>query len=130
MRFFAFILKAKTNNHYHITLKITELNGTIKFIETPLIILPEEWDVVKLCPNNLYNEKSKILNKKLNRIKIYIANYFKDLEKTGKAVSTNLLNKSIKKICENSSIDFKPETLLFYMYSYIKEREYTVAVST
>jgi len=130
MRFRTFILKHKTNNHYQITLKITEPNGTVKFIGTPLIIQPDEWDVFKQSPNNLYDENSKIINKKLNRIKIYIANYFKDLEKTGKAVSSNLLNKSIKKICENSSIDFKPDTLLFYMYSYIKEREYTVAVST
>lgn len=106
MRFFAFILKAKTYKHYHITLKITELNGALKFVETPLTILPEEWDDFTQSPNNLYHENSKVINKKLNRIKIEVANYFNDLEHTGKLLSTRFLKKSITKICEDSNLSF------------------------
>jgi len=130
MRFYTFILKHKTNNHYHITLKITESNGALKFIETSLKILPEEWDDFTQSPNNLYHENSKIINKKLNRIKIEVANYFYDLEHTGKLLSTRFLNKSIKKICEDSNLSFKLGSLLFYMHSYILDREYKVTVST
>lgn len=98
MRFFTFILKTKKYNLYHITLKIRESVGIYKFIETPLIILPEQWDAVKQSPNNLYNENSKSINKKLNRIKIEVATYLLNLEKTAKAPSTSFLKKLIKKI--------------------------------
>lgn len=130
MRFFAFILKAKTCKHYHITLKITELNGALKFIETPLTILPEEWDDFTESPINIYNRNSKLITKKLNRIKIEVANYFQHLEKTGKSISTSSLRTTIKKICALSPFDFKPESMLFYMYNYIKQQEYILAVST
>jgi len=130
MRFFTFILKTKKYNHYHITLKIRESIGIYKFIETPLIILPEQWDAIKQSPNNLYNENSKSINKKLNRIKIEVATYFLNLEKTAKAPSTSFLKKLIKRICENSSFNFKQESLLFYMHNYIIERQHIVAVST
>lgn len=130
MRFFTFILKTKKYQHYHITLKIRESIGVFKFIETPLIIMPEEWDDHKQSPGNLYNEKSKIINKKLNRIKIEITSYFLDLEETGKAISTSFVKQLIKRICENSSLNFKPESLLFYMHDYIKNRQHILAVST
>lgn len=120
MRVFTFILKAKTYKNYHITLKIRESNGVFKFIETPLVIFPEEWDALKQSPINLYNETSKILNKKLNRIKIELASYFLTLEKTKKTVSASFIKNLITEICNNSAFEFKPESLLFYMNQYIK----------
>jgi len=130
MRFFTFILKTKTYQHYHITLKIRESNGIFKFIETPLVILPEEWDAVSQSPTNLYNKNSKITNQKLNRIKIEIVSYFLALENTGKDLSTVFLKRLIIKICENSSFNYQPESLLFYMHNYIKGRQHILTVST
>lgn len=130
MRVFTFILKTKTYKNYHITLKIRESNGVFIFIETPLVIFPEEWNALTQSPINLYNETSKILNKKLNLIKIELAGYFLILEKTKKTVSASFIKNLITEICNNSTFEFKPESLLFYMNQYIKNRQHIIAVST
>jgi len=130
MRSFSFILKAKKHNNYYITLKISEKNGITNYVPTALQIKPEDWDESGEAPKNIYLKKNKHLYRKLNRIKIDVAHYFKSIEVTDGEIAVKHLQSLVKKSSNLSGCGFAKESLLFFMHNYITARKHLLTAST
>lgn len=130
MRSFSFILKAKKHNNYYITLKISEKNGITNYVPTSLQIEPDDWDESGEAPKNIYLKKNKHLYRKLNRIKIDVAHYFKSIEITDGEIAVKHLQYLIKSSSNLSECGFVKESLLFFMHNYITARKHLLTAST
>lgn len=99
-------------------------------LKTPLRIVTSKWDQDKQRPNNIYLKKYKKLHTRLNKIRIGIANYLRDIQKKQRIFSVNTLGRIIKKqssLCDKAS----PEGgLLKHMESYINNRLHIISSST
>ncbi|MDQ8015087.1 MAG: tyrosine-type recombinase/integrase [Flavobacterium nitrogenifigens] len=110
-----------------ITLKIMN-EDTIHLVQTPLRITPEMWDEKKERPKNIYLKTYKILNQRLNRLKVGIVAYVQ--ERKG-AVSLAGLNRQVRKLTlQKSNAAYKNGSLLYHMDSYINSREHLISHST
>ncbi|WP_395763000.1 phage integrase SAM-like domain-containing protein [Elizabethkingia anophelis] len=104
-------------------------NDIFKF-RTPLRIHDEEWDYARKRPKNIYLKKNKILNKKLDRIKVKISEYIHD-EKTHKnRISQRNLSRIIKQICIEKQITHGENSLLRFMQTYINNKKELICDST
>jgi len=128
MRSFTFILKAKKHDNYYITLKISEKNGITNYVPTSLQIQPDEWDESGEAPKNIYLKKNKHLYRKLNRIKIDVAHYFKSIESNEKEIEVKHLKSLVRSNLTESG--FVKESLLFFMHNYITARKHLLTGST
>lgn len=130
MRTFSFILKAKKHDHYYITLKISEKNGITNYVPTSLQIEPGDWDESGEAPKNIYLKKNKHLYRKLNRIKIDVAHYFKSVEFTHEEIAVKHLEHLVRNSSRLSECGFAKESLLFFMHNYITARKHLLTGST
>ena len=70
MTFEFFLSKKATQKNIYLTVKNSKNKKSYTF-RTPLRISQEDWDEKKQRPINIYQKKYKILNNKLDSIKIY-----------------------------------------------------------
>lgn len=72
MTFEFYLPKSGTLKNIHLNLTDAHLKKTYSF-KTSLRIAQEEWDKEKQRPTNIYVRKHKKLNKKLNAIRVHLA---------------------------------------------------------
>lgn len=118
-----------TEKNIHICLNDHKQKKQFNFC-TPLRILPEKWDHQKQRPINIYEKKYKNLHKKLNDLKLYLAETIAHRRMQQKTYSQRILSREIKRIC-NASILEKPESsLLQFMKKYIAVKKDIISNST
>lgn len=125
---FCFILK-KCRPLGKIILKFTGENTTGFLIPTPLRIENDQWDADKQRPKNIYLKNCKKLNAKLDRLRIALAAYLKQLESQKAVCTPEALARRIKKCCKKQA--FYPKgSLLHYMQLYIGSRLHLISNAT
>lgn len=110
-----------------VTLKIMDQNSTY-LVQTPIRIASDMWDEIKERPKNIYLKVYKMVNQRLNRLKIGIAAYLQ--ERKGN-ISISGLNRQVRKLTlQKSNAAYKNGSLLYHMDSYINSREHLINHST
>lgn len=98
--------------------------------KTPLRIPEDVWDEEKQRPSNIYLKKYKILNKKLDILKLRLAEYVVQIREQNKLPTQMALAKEIKAICLRQESDLPESSLLYYMQWYIDGRKELISHST
>lgn len=99
-------------------------------LKTPLHIVTSKWDQDKQRPLNIYLKKYKKLHIRLNKIRIGIADYVRDVQKKQRTFSVNTLGRIIKKQASLGDKASPEGGLLKYMDSYINNRLHIISSST
>lgn len=113
-----------------IVLKLTDEQNNVHYIPTPLRISHNMWDEQKERPKNIYLKSEKKLNARLDRIRIGIADYLRELTVHKKCLSLATLARRIKKHAEPNSFPYSKGSLLYSMYTYIHSRQHLITHST
>lgn len=98
-------------------------------LRTPLRISPAMWDAEKQRPVNIYKKKFKELNRKLDRLKINIAEYLSNRTKKIR-LSCYKLQQIIKENSSNAKPDYPKDSLLNHIDAYINNRSHLISPST
>jgi site-specific recombinase XerD len=99
-------------------------------LKTPLRIASSKWDAEKQRPYNIYLKKYKKLHTRLNKIRIGIATYLRDIKTKQRMFSINTLGRIIKKHASLSDHDSPDGSLLKHMETYINNRLHIISAST
>ncbi|UOU99888.1 phage integrase SAM-like domain-containing protein [Chryseobacterium daecheongense] len=97
---------------------------------TPLKIEPEQWDIEKQRPLNIYLKKYKKINSKLDELKIRINQYYKGLNRTGKFPSKRTISREIRKTCLEKVTSYPELSLLQFIKLYIETKEDVITSAT
>ena len=123
---FCLPLIKKTN---FIVLNIKNNNGKIYSFKTPLLIDKNEWDPTKQQPYNIYLKRNKKINRCLNRLRIELKVFLQKIKTKSDIVPTKSITNLINKVC-NSFDNYKKNSFLDYVYTYIKSRKHLISNST
>jgi hypothetical protein len=129
MTFEFFLSKKATQKNIYLTVKNSKNKKSYTF-RTPLRISQEDWDEKKQRPINIYQKKYKILNNKLDSIKIYFVDNLNKNDAEAKPYCHRTLAREITKICSDKKIDLPKTSFLFYMQQYINCRKELICNST
>jgi len=88
---FSFTVEKNTPSSGKIVLHITDSQNKKLCVATPLRIAPNDWDTEKQRPANIYLKTHKKLNTKLDRLRIGISEYLKDVEERKAVLSVKAL---------------------------------------
>lgn len=113
-----------------IILKLTDEQDKAHYIPTSLRISRNMWDVSKERPKNIYLKSEKKLNAKLDRIRIAMADYIRELGSQKKKLSLITVARRIKKHAETNSLCHSEGSLLYSMHHYIHTRKHLITHST
>lgn len=131
MDFYYFISPCQTSQSCGINLRLTDTTLKINYlIHLSLRINSEEWDTEKQRPKNIYLKKYKVLNAKLDRIKILIMESFKERLKKKKIISQRILASQVKKYCYQKETEYQESNLLFHVKEYIGKKKGLICNST
>lgn len=127
---FNFYLPASgTKRNIHLCLDDAKQKKQFHF-RTPIRILPDKWDYQKQRPVNIYEKKYKKIHKKLNELKLYLAETITTLRMEQKAYCQRTLSREIKKICTSTYVERPENALLQYIEKYISMRKELICHST
>lgn len=126
---FRFILKHKPT-YAKIIVELTDSQNRITHVDTALVINEYMWDDLKERPKNIYLKKLKKLNVFLDRIRITVAGYFKEVKVRGKALSLSSLSRRIKKVVTCKNQEYKQGSLLNHINNYINSRQHIISQIT
>ncbi len=126
---FNFVLKQNLNIG-KITIQLRDEQEKVHYLDTSLTITPGMWDEIKQRPKNIYLKQFKKLNIRLDRIKIMIASYLKNITLKKVKLSLSALSRKIKKIISVQEIHYIDGSLLGYMDKYIHSREHLISKTT
>lgn len=127
---FEFFLPSKEGQNYiYLRVKNSKQKSNNTF-RTPLKISPENWDEKKQRPTNIYKKKYKILNKKLDNIKIYFIENINKKDAEGKTYCHRTLAREINKICNGKEPELPKNSFLHYTQQYINIRKELICNST
>lgn len=129
MTFDFFLPQKGTQKKIYLTVKESK-NRKNYIFRTSLIISQEDWDEKKQRPINIYQKKYKILNNKLDSIKIYFVDNLNKNDAEAKPYCHRTLAREITKICSDKKIDLPKTSFLFYMQQYINCRKELICNST
>ncbi|MCW3160836.1 site-specific integrase [Chryseobacterium oryctis] len=99
-------------------------------ISTQLGIPKAEWDYEKQRPYNIYRKKNKLLNKKLDTIKVILSEYIESTILQKKKVTSKKIEDIINIICFQNNFENSEDSLLFYIDQYISTRYGIICSST
>lgn len=99
-------------------------------IKTPLRITSSRWDQEKQRPDNIYLKRYKKLHLLLNRIRIGIANYLREIKTKQHTFSITTLGRIIKKNATLSNVALPEGGLLKHMEAYINNRHHIISSAT
>lgn len=116
-----FLPSKERRNYIYLRVKNSPQKSNNTF-RTPLKISPENWDEKKQRPTNIYKKKYKLLNNKLDSIKIYFAENLNKKDAEAKTYCHRTLAREITKICSDKKTDLPKTSFLFYMQQYINCR--------
>lgn len=121
----------KRNLSKNLYLNITDASRNINYhFNTHLQMNENEWDFQLERPKNIYLKKQKLLNEKINLLKLEIKEYIEKKSTQVKSVSQRSLSKKIREICARREDQFPENSLLYYMQAYIKSKENLICKST
>ncbi|WLD24304.1 phage integrase SAM-like domain-containing protein [Flavobacterium dauae] len=112
-----------------IILKFTGENNLEFLVPTPLRIENELWDADKERPKNIYLKSCKKLNAKLDRLRIALTTYLKQLESKNTVCTPEILGRCVKKYCSEPN-GYSEGSLLYYMQLYIESRLHLITKAT
>lgn len=123
---------SENNGMRSINLIITdEAKSVFLKLKTQLRIEHADWDEETQRPKNIYTKRNKIINEKLNIIKIKIQEYFEEPRLNKRIAGRDLLkiinNVSLEK---NMNAFLKDNSFLYYMEEYINIRKSFLKNST
>ena len=124
-----FLPSKERRNYIYLRVKNSSQKSNNTF-RTPLKISPENWDEKKQRPTNIYKKKYKLLNNKLDSIKIYFAENLNKKDAEAKTYCHRTLAREITKICSDKKTDLPKTSFLFYMQQYINCRKELICNST
>lgn len=124
-----FLPSKERRNYIYLRVKNSPQKSNNTF-RTPLKISPENWDEKKQRPTNIYKKKYKLLNNKLDSIKIYFAENLNKKDAEAKTYCHRTLAREITKICSDKKTDLPKTSFLFYMQQYINCRKELICNST
>src|SRR5690606_37401853 len=110
---FCFILK-KCRPFGKIILKFTGENNQEFLVPTSLRIENELWDAEKQRPKNIYLKSGKKLNATLDRLRIALTAYLKQLESKKVVCTPEGLGRRVKKYCRQTAV-YPKGSLLHYV---------------
>ena len=113
----------------NINLFLTIDNINFKF-HTLLRIPQEDWDTEKQRPKNIYLKKHKKINCKLDILKKELALYVHKKSEEKKTINQRTLSKMLHKLILQNQGSYPPDSLLFYMENYIRDRKDFICYST
>jgi len=125
---FCFILK-KCRPLGKIILKFTGENNQEFLVPTLLRIENELWDAEKQRPKNIYLKSGKKLNVKLDRLRIALTAYLKQLESKKAVCTPEAIGRRIKTCCRKATA-YPKGSLLHYMQLYIESRLHLISNAT
>jgi site-specific recombinase XerD len=131
MDYYYFLSPCTTSQFCGIDLRLTDETLKINYLfHLSLRIGSEEWDIEKQRPKNIYLKKYKLLNAKLDRIKILITESIKERIKKKKILTQKILASQIKKYCYQKETEHQENNLLFYVKEYIGKKNGLICHST
>lgn len=131
MNFYYFISPCNRSRTCSINLNLTDENLKIELLfPLPLRITSEEWDIERQRPKNIYLKKHKVLNAKLDRLKIFLTESIKERIMKKKIISQKILISHIKKYFFQKEIEHQKDDLLFYVKEYIEKKNGLISNST
>ena len=113
-----------------VILQITTENDTTLSVATPLRIAPEDWDTEKERPKNIYLKIHKRLNHQLDRLRIAIAGYLKEVKQHKAVLSVKTMQGRVGKCLKESKSHYPTDSLLHAMYQYIHSRTHLITTTT
>ncbi|AJW65253.1 Phage integrase family protein [Elizabethkingia miricola] len=120
-----------SENIKNINLLVSESNNNNNFkFRTSLRIPEEEWDSNKNRPKNIYFKKNKSLNKKLDRVRIGVAEYIYNELVSKRKIRQRNLSRVIQKICTEKQVIHTEDSLLYFMQDYIYNKKELICNST
>ncbi|RNA60487.1 integrase [Chryseobacterium nematophagum] len=130
MTFTFFLPQSGTRKNIHLSIRTSWGDHQSFAFKTPLRIQPDQWDIHKQRPVNIYLKKYKKINSILNELKVSVTDYIKKRVQEGKIISQRELSKKVHRICIEKTTTPAENSLLNYMHHYIHSRKEMICHST
>lgn len=125
---FNFTVEKNNPSSGKIVLHITDSQNQKLCVATPLRINPEDWDTEKQRPENIYLKVHKLLNQKLDRLRIGISEYLQEVEDKKAVLSAKTIHRRINKA--RAEDNYPKGSLLYAMHRYIHSRTHLITHAT
>lgn len=120
-----------SNIYITVTAEVEDGQSGQKFnFRTPLKIDPNHWDSKKQRPDNIYLKKYKLINSRLDKLKIGLSEYIKKKSSEKKDISQKMIYREIKRICARKETTYPERSLLLFMIQYINSKKGFISHST
>lgn len=118
--------RGETNDIY-LNISDKNTNTNLRF-RTFLKIDEDHWDIAAQRPKNIYLKTNKIINSKLDIIRLSIIELYKSKRK--KPISVHTVSRLIKNISQEENYNYPLDSFLGFMQQYIASRKPMICKST
>lgn len=118
-----------SQENIYLNLKDLQLNFHFT-LPTCLKIAPDDWDIEKQRPKNIYLKKFKKINVRLDALKKELTAFFALKKKKNQIPKKQSISRLVRKICVDKNIKHPEGSLLYCVEEYIESRKNLISHST